>query len=309
MLLRSIALLLAPAFVSSAWSAETLADLPDLSGSWGRSMLFFEPPASGPGPILNLVRKPDGSVVPADPCCTIVREWRGDSTSPILKPEAAEAVRKFAERSLSGGVTSDLHSNCFAEPPPYAMSVQFAVNILQQKNEIILIYLLHNTVRHVRLNASHPEKVTPSWQGDSVGWYDGDTLVVDTIGIKADPPSTVDAFGTPHTEALHVVERYRLIDGNIAAETQWKYGAPRIARENGGYGQGSIDQDTAKKGLQVAFTVEDAGVFTKPWSGTVTYRPLIPNPAIGHWPETICAEHPQFLGGNGSIPHADKPDF
>ena len=274
-------------------------------------MLFFEPPASGPGPVVNLVRKPDGSVVPADPCCTIVPEWRGDSTSPILKPSAAEAVKTFAERSLRGEVVSDMHSNCAAEPPPYVMSEQFAVNILQEKNEVILIYLLHNTVRHVRLSASHPKNLRPSWQGDSVGRFEGDTLIIDTIGIKADPPSTVDPFGTPHTEALHVVERYRLIDGNIANETQWKYGAPRIVRENeGGYGQGVIDLDTAKKGLQVAFTVEDAGVFTTPWSGTVTYRPLIPNPDIGHWPETICAEHPQFVGGDdGFIPHADKPDF
>ena len=65
----------------------------------------------------------------------------------------------------------------------------------------------------------------PSWQGHSVGWYEGDTLVIDTVGIKAAPPSTVDLFGTPHGEALHVVERYRLIDGEAAAEAQRKVGA------------------------------------------------------------------------------------
>jgi hypothetical protein len=61
--------------------------------------------------------------------------------------------------------------------------------------------------------------------------------------------------------------------------------------------------------LQVTFTVEDAGVFTMPWSGAVTYRHNLSDPIIGHWPETICAEHPQFLGSDGVIPHADKPDF
>ena len=51
-------------------------------------------------------------------------------------------------------------------------------------------------------NASHPENLTPSRQGHSVGWYEGDTLVIDTVGIKVAPFSTVDAFGTPHSSAL-----------------------------------------------------------------------------------------------------------
>src|SRR5215469_16131719 len=123
MLLRSLAtLLLASGFVASAWSAETLAGVPDLHGGWGRSMLFLEPPLSGPGPVLNLVSKPDGSLVPADPCCSVVNQWRGDSTSPILKPNAADAVRKFAEQSLNGSVVPDLHNSCWPEPPPYAMA-------------------------------------------------------------------------------------------------------------------------------------------------------------------------------------------
>jgi hypothetical protein len=90
------------------------------------------------------------------------------------------------------------------------MALHFAVNIAPRQDEVTLLYLLNNTVRRVRLNWRHPENPTPSWQGHSVGWYEGDTLVVDTVGIiKVAPFSTVDAFGTPHSEALHVVERYR----------------------------------------------------------------------------------------------------
>jgi len=48
--------------------------------------------------------------------------------------------------------------------------------------------------------------------GDSVGHYEGDTLVIDTVGIKIGPFAMVDMYGTPHTEKLHVVERYRLVD-------------------------------------------------------------------------------------------------
>ena len=63
------------------------------------------------------------------------------------------------------------------------------------------------------MNQPHPAHVTPSWFGDSVGHYEGDTLVVDTIGIRTDRPyAMVDHYGTPYTEALHVVERYRLLD-------------------------------------------------------------------------------------------------
>ncbi len=267
-------------------------------------MLFFEPPPSGPGPIVNAVRKADGSRDLSAPCCNIVLAggWVGDYSNPILKPEAAEAVKKYRDLSDSGTVVADLHNTCWPEPPPFAMAIQFGVNIVQQKNEVTLMYLLYNTVRHVRLNGSHPKNLNPSWQGDSVGRFEGDTLVVDTIGIKEAPFSTVDAFGTPHSKALHVIERYRLIDGAVAAETQRQNGA--IYRASPPYGRGTIDPDASKKGLQVEFRVEDEGVFTTPWSGRVTYRRL-----IGDWPEAVCAENPHFFGADAATPIANKPDF
>jgi hypothetical protein len=86
--------------------------------------------------------------------------------------------------------------------------------------------------------------------------------VIDTVGIKVAPLSTGDAFGTPHSKALHVVERYRVIDGEGAAEAQRKHGALNLPGPVL-YGRGIIDPDTAKKGLQVEFTVEDPGVFTR----------------------------------------------
>jgi hypothetical protein len=285
-------------------AAESAAAIPDFSGQWGRDMLFFEPPSAGPGPIVNAVRKPDGTRNPQAPCCTIVTEggWVGDYTNPILKPEAAEAVKKYRALSDQGKVVPDLHNRCWPEPPPFVMSLHFGVQIVQQKDEVTLFYLLYNTVRHVRLDASHPKNPAPSWQGNSVGRYEGDTLVIDTTGIKVAPISTVDAFGTPHSKKLHVIERYRLIDGEAAAENQRQHGA--IFRPIPPYGRGTIDPDKAKKGLQVEFTVEDDGVFTTPWSGRVTYRRL-----IGDWPEAVCAENPNFFGANAAVPMADRADF
>ena len=303
---RTIAFLIsAAAFACPARAADSHSPIPDLAGQWGRDILFFEPPASGPGPIINTVRKADGTIVVRDPCCTGGGGmWLGDYTNPILKPAAAAAVKQFGDQLVAGRVPQDLHNSCWPEPPPFVMGVQFGTLIVQLRDEITLIYLLHNTVRHVRLNASHPENLTPSWQGHSVGWYEGDTLVIDTVGIKDAPFSTIDAFGTPHSKALHVIERYRLIEGEAAAEAQRKHGAAIIPPLGVTYGRGAIDLDTAKKGLQVEFTVEDPGVFTTPWAGRVTYRRV-----IGNWPEALCAENPHFAGADAMVPTAGTPDF
>ena len=69
--------------------------------------------------------------------------------------------------------------------------------------------------------------MTPSWYGDSVGHYEGDTLVIDTVGMKVGKYSMVDWYGTPHSEALHVVERYRMLDYAAAKE-----GFERDAKEH-----------------------------------------------------------------------------
>jgi hypothetical protein len=163
-------------------------------------------------------------------------------------------------------------------------------------------------VRHVRMNAEHPANITPSWYGDSVGHYESDTLVIDTVGVRIGPFAMIDWYGTPHSPALHVVERYRLLDYEAAKE-----GLERDAKEN--YGPRApesaiepynMDPNYRGKYLQLLFTVEDEGVFTTPWSATVTYgRPL------GEWLENVCADNPRKYGTerDAQVPTADKPDF
>src|SRR5262249_4791986 len=142
------------------------APVPYLAGQWGRDMLFFEPPASGPGPVMLAKRRPGGALVPQTTCCDIVQSWFGDPGNPILNAPAAAAVRKNAELSLQGTVLPDLHSTCWPEPPPYVLGLHYGVLIVQQQNEVKLFYLLYNTVRRIRLNASHPKNLKPSWTGD-----------------------------------------------------------------------------------------------------------------------------------------------
>src|SRR5690349_9639242 len=227
-------------------SAPAQETFPDLSGQWGRDMLFFEPPASGPGPVMRAERRSDGTFSPQSPCCAIVQSWFGDPDNPILNKQAAEAVKRNSELSVQGTVLPDLHSMCWPEPPPYVLGLHYGVLIVQQEQEVKLFYLLYNTVRRVRMNVPHPKKVLPTWTGDSVGHYEGETLVIDTIGIKTAPFSNVDGFGTPHSEALHVVERYRLVDGKAAADAQARNGAKYTPAP--AFARGIIDPDTNRKG-------------------------------------------------------------
>jgi len=153
-------------------------------------------------------------------------------------------------------------------------------------------------IRYVRMNQPHPAQVTPSWYGDSVGHYEGDTLVIDTVGFKVGKYSMVDWYGTPHTEALHVVERYRLLDAAAA-----KDGFDRDAKQhNVAMGAKANPQG---KFLQLRFTVEDKGVFTTPWTATMTYR-ISPN----DWEEQACAENIYWYSGKeADVPRATKADF
>jgi hypothetical protein len=81
-----------------------------------------------------------------------------------------------------------------------------------------------NDVRRIHLNVPHSANVKPSWYGESVGHYEGDTLVVDTIGLN--DKTFVDNFRTPHSDKLHVVERYRLVEGGPISRDRGSDGGP-----------------------------------------------------------------------------------
>jgi hypothetical protein len=77
--------------------------------------------------------------------------------------------------------------------------------LLQQPDKITILYPHDNDYRQMRLNQTRPAKVTPSTHGKSVGHYEGDTLVIDIVGVKVGRYTMIDRLGTPYTEALHVV--------------------------------------------------------------------------------------------------------
>jgi hypothetical protein len=125
-------------------------------------------------------------------------------------------------------------NQCWPQGVPFIFTND-AVQLLQQPDKITMLYDEDHEVRHVHMNKPHPAQVTPSWYGDSVGHYEGDTLLIDTVGFKIGPFSAVDQYGTPFTQALHVVERYRLIDYEAAKEA-WERGGKENGR-GGGIGE------------------------------------------------------------------------
>jgi len=279
-------------------SAAQTAGVPDFSGLWGRDSLHLESPASGPGPVVNLMHTPGGT--------QDMNRLVGDYNNPILKPEAAAVLKSRGQMSLDGISVPNPHQLCRPEPPPLIFAVQFAFEMLQQKNEITLLYSHDNKVRHVRLNQPHPAHVVPSGQGDSVAHYEGDTLVIDTVGIKSSPISTIDWYGTPHSDALHVVEKYRLIDAEAAKEAARKHDRQYRVSPRPNPNGVMLDPAYKGKGLQIEVTVEDAGVFTMPWKAFVTYQR-----AQGDLWEMSCAEnfHEYYNGTDAPVPQAEKPDF
>ncbi len=287
-----LVILAAAAAMPGLGQAAAPASIPDFSGMWSHPWLpGFEPLASGPTSLTNRSRR-DGVSNPL--------QLVGDYTNPILKPEAANVVKRFGEMSIAHFGYPNPRNQCWPNGLPFILSSN-GMELFQQPGKITMIYQVDHQVRHVRMNQPHPAVVTPSWYGDSVGHYEGDTLVIDTVGIKVGPFAMIDWFGTPQTPALHVVERYRLLDYEAAKE-----GLERAAKENALPQPRTIDLGYRGKHLQLTFTVEDPNVFTTPWSATVTYgRPL------GEWAENACAENPNKYGTerDAQVPTAAKPDF
>ena len=219
--------------------------IPSFIGSWARdsSIMQLFPQSNGPSGLINISGFRLQGIANYD--------------SPILKPWAAEIVRRHGELIRSGELAPDAHTSCSPNGVPYSLILRGNVHLLQEPDRVTIIYDNDNQYRTVLLNREHSKDIVPRYYGESVGRYEGDTLVVDTTGIRKTQFSVIDRFGTPHTEELHVIERYKIIEVNGNAA------------------------------LRVDVTVEDPGTFTMPWGGYMVYY----NNDDNWWEEGICAEN------------------
>jgi len=278
---RLIVSILVCGYALGAHSAPQDASVPNFSPSsdvgWIAADQVFLPPESGPGPIMA---DPGHRPKPGQSAFRVA-----DLSNPILQPWAREELRKANERALSGKAAYTPKERCWPiGVPGFVLYPVFPTYFIQTPKEVVMIWAEDHQVRRIYLNQSHSASVPPSWFGESVGRYEGDTLVVDTIGVNT--RTFVDSYRTPHTGKLHVVERFRMIDGG--------------------------------RTMEVRLHVEDEGAFTTPWDAIQRYRrveaggdakdPRVPRNGLE---EMVCAENNGDILNEGlePIPTAAKPDF
>ncbi len=242
----------------------------------------FLPPESGPGPVVSDLTHP---YVPSGGFNPYLLNPRGDgrsesakiadATNPILKPWAAEQMKKANEEVLAGKVGFTARSRCWPHGVPgFLLYPVHPIFFIQSPKEVVMVWGQDFQLRRVYLDQLHSANPKPSWYGESVGHYEnGDTLVVDTIGMN--DRTFVDNYRTPHTTQLHVVERFRIVDDG--------------------------------KTLEVKVRIEDAGAFTMPWNAIQRYRRVDDGPLE----EMVCAENNEdhFNQGLAPMPQASKADF
>lgn len=263
-----------------AFAADTGASIPNFSptptSGWRPDRPtgddFLPAPGGGPGPVMSDPKHP---YVPngggRQPTYRVA-----DLTNRNLKPWAVDRMKQANDDVLAGKVPYITRERCWpAGVPGFAVYTRGGqpLYFYQTPTKVTIVNELNSQVRHVYLDVPHSKDLKPSWYGESVGHYEGDELVVDTIGLN--DRTTVDNYRTPHTDQIHVVERFRLIEGG--------------------------------KTLQATITVDDPGTFNMPWTAvqrwTQTDRPL---------EEDLCSENNEafFSYDVAPIPQANgKPDF
>lgn len=140
--------------------------------------------------------------------------------------------------------------SCLPPGVPRIMLIPFPMQIVQIPGEVIMLFEYDHYARHIRMDErQHAKGLSLTWMGDSIGRWEGDTLVVDTVDLN--DKTWLDQVGHPHSDALHVVERIR-----------------------------RIDYDT----LQDDLTIDDPRAYSRPWTGRQVYQ-LKPS---WHLLEYIC---------------------
>jgi len=179
--------------------------------------------------------------VPATPDLSGVWMQRdiGDTFAKEAPPLQPWAVERTAA-NLKGGSKGDPEEQCFPPGLPRIYIHRYPIEILQRPGRTLVVFEYDHFVRQIWTDGrGHPTEgeLDPTWMGHSIGKWDGDAFVVDTIGFN--DKTWLDNAGHPHSDALHLTERMR-----------------------------RADNDT----LQIDFTFEDPKAYTKTWTGQKIFK-------------------------------------
>ena len=183
--------------------------------------------------------------------------WYNYALIPDEPPMTAWAEAKFKANKPSFGPNPQQDSNdpaysCFPASVPRAYAaVQAAMQIVELPNRMLMLF--GRNIRQIYTDGRpHPANVRPTWNGDSIGRWQGDTFVIDTVGIS--DRNWLDRMGHPHSDKLHLIERFRRVDNNT---------------------------------LTLNMTIDDPIAYSKAWDATPRTFRLRPNARAG---EAICED-------------------
>lgn len=175
---------------------------------------------------------------------------------PPYRPQTLERVKYLLKMTRAGTPVGTLSDICRPLGMAAELSLNFPFKIIQTAHEVLILEEeMHATIR-IHLDQPLPVKAPVSYEGYSVGHWQGDTLVVETVGIDARTALGVGPAPDPHSEALHQTLRIRKLDGG--------------------------------KHLELTFSFDDPQAYTKPWSR----RPIVVDwrPDYGAFSEYDCEE-------------------
>jgi hypothetical protein len=270
---------LAPIAFAQAPAKDAVPNLASKDFGWQTNVADWQepPPGMGHGPIKADPAHPFTSNAEAARLGTQPTLRIGDVKDPVLKPWAAKFMEATNVEALEGKrqVPFAAQARCWPGGVPGQLLYPFEpFYFIQTPKEVWMMWQRDHMVRRIFLTDRHSANVKPDWFGESIGHYEnGDTLVVDTIGLST-KNSYIDNFRTPHTEKLHVVERFTV----------------------------SADGKT----LTAIAKVEDPDTFNAPM--TMKQQWFKVNAPMA---ETVCAENNEdfFHQNLFPMPEAKTPDF
>jgi hypothetical protein len=190
--------------------------IPDLSGNWLGSPATFS------------ISDPSGK-----------KTGTAEDDTPYRPETLAKLKLERPEAGPRGTFDTDDPRIVYCDPIgiPRIYVVPNLFKFVQTPDDVYMIFEYNTLGRQIRLNGSHPKDPDPTWWGDSVGHYEGDTLVIDTVGFN--DKTWLDHVGRPHSDQLHLIERFHRIDHN---------------------------------NLQLDLTIDDPGAYTKTWYGRKIFK-------------------------------------